>query len=119
MRTPRIAPRSAAAVAVTAAALIGLGAGTADAAGWPPLQEGAFLYSGTTGSGTVTRVDLGDLGSCHTPASPARSVQIVSGSASLELYSGAGCSGPTAWRTGSLAQGDLPWAMLSYRVVAA
>ncbi|MFF4903202.1 hypothetical protein [Streptomyces sp. NPDC001068] len=110
--------RGVAAVAIAAAALTGLGAGTVNAADWPPLQEGAYLYSGTTGTGTVTVADLGDLGTCHILSVPARSVQIANGSASLELHSGPGCTGG-AWRSGSLARTDLPWAALSYRVVAA
>ncbi|MEE4546974.1 hypothetical protein V2S66_34045 [Streptomyces sp. V4-01] len=36
-----------------------------------------------------------------------------------ELHSGAGCAGDVPWRTGSLAQNDLPWHMLSHRVVGA
>lgn len=116
MFTPRAKLRSAGVSAIAAMALFSVGTSTADAAGWPPLQEGAFLYSGTTGSGTVTQVDLSDLGTCHTLTLPARSVQVVSGSASLELYPDAGCTG-ASWRTGSLAQNNLPWAMVSYRVV--
>jgi len=101
------------------ALVVGAGAGTAVAAGWPALQEGAYLYPGTTGTGTATEADLTDLGTCHTLSKPALSVQVVSGSASLELYPGAGCTGAVAWRSGSLAQTDLPWAALSYRVVTA
>ncbi|MFH8224704.1 hypothetical protein ACH4C2_36930 [Streptomyces sp. NPDC018057] len=119
MLMPKSKIAGAAAALAAAAALLGLGAGTAGAAGWPPLQDGAYLYSGPTGSGTVTKVDLGDPGTCHTLSKPAASVQVVSGSWSLELYSGAGCTGPHTYRTGSLAQGDLPWNMLSYRVVPA
>ncbi|MFE3906497.1 hypothetical protein ACFXPY_41215 [Streptomyces sp. NPDC059153] len=117
MFTPNARLRSAAAAATMAAALIGLGAGAANAAGWPPLQEGAYLYSGTTGTGTVTTVDLDDFGTCHTLSKAALSVQIASGSASLELYPGAGCAGAPPWRSGSLTQTDLPRATLSYRVV--
>ncbi|MFI5705336.1 hypothetical protein ACIA78_35505 [Streptomyces xanthochromogenes] len=111
--------RSARAAATLAAALAGLGAGTADAAGWPPLREGAFLYTGTHGTGTVSTVDLSDLGTCHTLSEPSRSVQVVNGSASLLLFSGAHCTGAYPWASGSLAQSDLPWAMLSYRVIPA
>ncbi|MCF3118343.1 hypothetical protein IPZ68_01260 [Streptomyces arenae] len=106
-------------VATMAAALIGLGAGTANAAGWPPLQEGAYLYSGTQGSGTVSTVDLGDFGTCHTLSTPARSLQIANGSASVVVYPAAGCTGATSWASGSLAQSDLPYAALSYRAVPA
>nr|BFD88037.1 hypothetical protein StreXyl84_74380 [Streptomyces sp. Xyl84] len=109
----------AAAALTAAAALLGLGAGTAGAAGWPPLQEGAYLYSGPTGTGTVTKADLTDPGTCHTLSKAAVSVQVASGSWALELFSGAGCTGSTPWRTGSLAQQNLPWNMLSYRVVPA
>ncbi|MFD9902679.1 hypothetical protein [Streptomyces sp. NPDC059063] len=119
MFTPRSKLRSAAAAATVAAALIGIGAGTANAADWPPLREGAYLYSGTHGTGTVSKVDLGDFGTCHTLATPARSVQVVSGSASVVLYPKADCGGASSWATGSLAQSDLPWAALSYRVVPA
>ncbi|MER7844269.1 hypothetical protein ABTZ03_10035 [Kitasatospora sp. NPDC096077] len=105
--------------ATLVAAVLGLGAGSAQAAGWPPLQPGAHLYSGTGGSGAATAVDLADLGTCHTLAAPARSVQVVSGSASVVLYPGAGCTGAVPWATGSLAQSDLPWPVLSYRVVPA
>ncbi|WP_225891027.1 hypothetical protein [Streptomyces dioscori] len=101
------------------AAMAGLGAGTASAAGWPPLQTGGHLYTGPTGTGEMVTVDLDDLGTCHTLAQAARSVQVVSGSASLELFPGADCTGATSWRTGSLAQSDLPRAMSSYRVVVA
>ncbi|THA76052.1 hypothetical protein E6R60_14925 [Streptomyces sp. A0642] len=118
MSTPRAKSRSAAAVASMAVVLIGLGGGAANAAGWPPLQEGAHLYSGLTGTGTVTEVDLNDLGTCHTLSPSVRSVQIANGSASLELFSGSGCTG-WAWRSGSLTQTNLPQAALSYRVVPA
>ncbi len=103
------------AAAAMAAALTAFGAGTASAAGWPALSEGAYLYSGANGTGTVTEVDLDDLGTCHDLAQPARSLQIVSGSASVVLYSGAGCAGQ-AWASGSLAQSNLPFPELSYRV---
>ncbi|MFB8166820.1 hypothetical protein ACFC60_02575 [Kitasatospora purpeofusca] len=105
--------------AVAAAALATVGTGAAHAAGWPPLQDGGYLYSGTTGTGTVTVVDLSDLGTCHTLAAPARSVQVASGSASVLVYPGAGCTGGHPWATGSLAQSDLPAAARSYRVVPA
>ncbi|MFF2328664.1 MULTISPECIES: hypothetical protein [unclassified Streptomyces] len=114
--TPRTKLRSSAA-ATMAAALIGLGAGAANADGWPPLQEGAYLYSGTTGTGTVTNVDLGDFGTCHTLSQPARSIQIATGSASVKLYSGANCTGTYPWLSGTLTQTNLPSAMLSYQVV--
>jgi hypothetical protein len=119
MFTPRASLRRSAAAATMGAALIGLAGGSAHATGWPVLQQGAYLYSGTGGSGAVTAVDLSDFGTCHTLSTAARSVQVVSGSASVVLYSGAGCTGATPWATGSLAQSDLPWAMLSYRVVPA
>lgn len=111
--------RSTAAAAAMAAALTGLGAGAANAAGWPPLQEGAYLYSGTTGTGSVTKVDLGDLGTCHTLSQAAQSIQIANGSAAVELYPSADCGGTTAWRSSTLTQTDLPRPMLSYRVVPA
>ncbi|MFF5442123.1 hypothetical protein [Streptomyces achromogenes] len=101
-----------------AAALIGLGAGTAGAAGWPPLQEGGYLYAGSNGTGTVTVVDLDDFGTCHTPAKASLSIQIVAGSSSVVVYSGTGCTG-ASWASGSLTQSNLPWAALSYRVVSA
>ncbi|MFF4354842.1 hypothetical protein [Streptomyces sp. NPDC001530] len=66
-----------------------------------------------TGTGTATEADLGDLGTCHTLSASALSVQVVTGSASLELYPGADCTGAVPWRSGSLAQTDLPWAALS------
>ncbi|MFJ3672466.1 hypothetical protein ACIPSE_39015 [Streptomyces sp. NPDC090106] len=119
MFTPRAKLRTAVATTAMAAALTGLGAGAANAAGWPALQAGAYLYSGTTGTGSVTTVDLGDLGTCHTLPTAAKSIQIADGAASVELYSGAGCTGATPWRSGTLTQTDLPWAMLSYRVVPA
>lgn len=111
--------RGSVAGATLLAALAGLGAGPANAAGWPPLQPGAHLYTGTGGGGAVTTVDLGDLGTCHTLSAPARSVQVVSGSASVVLYPGADCAGAYPWATGSLAQSDLPWPVRSYRVVPA
>ncbi|GGZ21154.1 hypothetical protein CP967_01900 [Streptomyces nitrosporeus] len=119
MFTARTGLRIATGVTTMTVAFVGLGAGAASAAGWPPLQEGAYLYAGPTGEGAVTEADLGDLGTCHTLAVPARSVQIAAGSVSLELYSGTDCAAATPWRTGSLARTDLPWAMLSYRVVPA
>ncbi|WP_234338295.1 hypothetical protein [Streptomyces sp. NRRL F-5727] len=109
-------PTLCTAAAALAVALTAFGAGTASATGWPPLTEGAYLYSGTGGTGIVTNVDLHDFGTCHDLAQPARSLQIVNGSASVVLYSGAGCTGQ-AWASGSLAQSDLPFAELSYRVV--
>lgn len=113
----RARKRGAVAAAVMTAALIGIGTGTAHAAGWPPLQPGGHLYGGTNGTGAVTEADLGDFGTCHTLADPVSSVQIVSGSASLVLYPQAGCGGSWAWASGSLAQGNLPGQALSYRVV--
>lgn len=119
MFTPRPKLRTAAAVATLAVALTGLGAGSASATGWPPLQEGAFLYSGTHGTGAVTAVGLDGPGTCRTLGGPVRSVQIVSGSASLVPYPGADCTGTHPWASGSLAQSDLPQPALSYRVVRA
>ncbi|MFD8565692.1 hypothetical protein [Streptomyces sp. NPDC059639] len=120
MLTPTTKLRGAAAAGALAVSLIGLGAGSAQAAaGWPPLQEGAYLYSQGTGSGEVTAVDLGDVGTCHTLAAPVRSIQIASGSASVTLYPEAGCGGAHAWASGSLTQSNLPFAALSYRVVPA
>ncbi|MCW8383850.1 hypothetical protein [Streptomyces justiciae] len=83
------------------------------------LREGGYLYSGASGTGTTTEVDLGDLGTCRTLPTSALSVQVASGSAALELYPGASCTGAATWRSGSLAQTDLPWAAWSYRVVRA
>ncbi|MGW2051708.1 hypothetical protein ACWCPF_42245 [Streptomyces sp. NPDC001858] len=117
MFAPKARLRSAAAAATMAAALIGLSAGAANAAGWPPLKWGAYLYSGTTATGTVTTVDEDDFGTCHTLSEAALSVQVVSTTASLELYPTAGCTSTLTWRSGSLIQSDLPWPMLSYRVV--
>ncbi|WP_030684623.1 hypothetical protein [Streptomyces sp. NRRL B-1347] len=119
MFTSRTKLRTTAAAACVTVALIGLGAGAANAADWPPLKEGAYLYSGAHGTGTVSPVDLDDLGTCHSLSTPSRSVQVVSGSASVVLYPGTGCTGTSAWATGSLAQSDLPWAARSYRVVPA
>ncbi|MET7694670.1 hypothetical protein ABZT06_43290 [Streptomyces sp. NPDC005483] len=119
MLASRTRLRGAAAATAFAAALIGVGAQSAAAADWPALREGAYLYSGPTGTGTVTEVDLHDLGTCHTLSAPARSLQIVSGSTALKLYSGADCTGALAWRSSSLTQTNLPWAMLSYQVVTA
>lgn len=118
MFTPGAKLRSAAAAAAMAAALIGLGAGAAMAVGWPPLQQGSYLYAGSNGTGTVTTVDLDDLGTCHTPSKASLSIQIASGSRSVVRYSGTGCPG-ASWASGSPAQSDLPWAALSYRVVPA
>ncbi|MFH8625872.1 hypothetical protein ACH4A8_28965 [Streptomyces vietnamensis] len=117
MFTPTTKLRRAAAAAVMSAAVVGLGAGAANAAGWPPLQEGAYLYSGPNGSGAVTEVDLRDVGTCHNLAEPAASIQIASGSTSVVLYSGSGCTATWPWASGTLAQTNLPWAMQSYRVV--
>ncbi|MEW2288508.1 hypothetical protein [Streptomyces sp. NPDC047841] len=119
MFSPKARVRSAAVAAAVTAALIGFNTGAAHAAGWPPLQEGAYLYSGPDGTGTVTTVDLNDIGTCHTLSKPALSTQVVSGSAAVLLYSGPDCTARYPWGTGSLAQQNLPWAMLSYRVVSA
>ncbi|CAL9339564.1 hypothetical protein SUDANB178_00237 [Streptomyces sp. enrichment culture] len=118
MFLPRTKIRSAAVAASMAATLIGLGAGAAGAAGWPPFQEGGYLYAGSNGTGTVTTVDLDDFGTCHTPSEPSLSIQVVSGSSSVVVYSGTSCTG-YSWGSGSLAQSNLPWAALSYRVVPA
>ncbi|MEV0440480.1 hypothetical protein AB0I84_32160 [Streptomyces spectabilis] len=119
MASPRAQFPRAVAAAVAAAALIGLASGTANAAQWPPLREGAYLYSGTHGTGKEVRVDLDDVGTCHALSAPPRSLQIASGSASLVLYPGADCADASSWASGSLAQTDLPWAARSYRVVPA
>lgn len=111
--------RAAAGVAVMAAALTGLTSGTAHASDWPPLKEGAYLYSGPHGTGTVTVVDLNDLGTCHTLSQPAASVQVASGFGAVELYNDAHCNSKTPWATSSLSQTNLPWAMLSYRAIKA
>jgi len=101
-----------------ASALIGLGAGAANAADWPTLKEGAYLYSDTNGTGTVTKVDLNDLNTCHTLSQPVRSIQIVNAAATVVLYTGAGCTG-SPWASGTLAQSNLSVARLSYQVVGA
>ncbi|MFF2955088.1 hypothetical protein ACFVVU_27525 [Kitasatospora sp. NPDC057965] len=119
MLIPRATLRTTAAAAAMTAALVGLGAGSANAAGWPPLQEGGYLYTGANGTGAVTTVDLGDLGTCHTLATPVRSVQVVNGAASVVLYTGAGCTGAYPLATGSLARSNLLNPALSYRVVPA
>ncbi|MFJ7497317.1 hypothetical protein ACIQZB_40595 [Streptomyces sp. NPDC097727] len=107
---------SATTVVLTAAgALLCLGAGTATAADWPDLIPGAYLYAGPNGTGTVTTVDTGDYGTCHTLSEPAVSEQVASGSAALELFRGADCTGQS-WATSSLSQANLPWSALSYRV---
>ncbi len=119
LATLRTTLRGTLAAAAAAGTLATVGTGAAHAAGWPPLHDGGYLYSGTTGTGAVTAVDLSDLGTCHTLATPARSVQVVSGSASVLLHPGADCTGAHPWATGSLAQSDLPTAARSYRVVPA
>ncbi|MFD4661500.1 hypothetical protein ACFWP2_38490 [Kitasatospora sp. NPDC058444] len=120
MFTPQARLRRAAVTTAMTAALIALGAGAAGAAaGWPPLEPGAHLYSATDGRGAVTTVDLADLGTCHTLPTPARSIQVASGSASVVLYPGAGCTGANPWASGSLAQSNLPLTAQSYRVVPA
>ncbi|MFG3283420.1 hypothetical protein [Streptomyces sp. NPDC048111] len=111
--------RRAAAAATVAAALTVLGTAGAHADGWPPLQDGARLYTGTHGTGTATSLDLSEFGTCHTLAVPAGSVQVVSGSASVVLYAATDCTGAYPWATGSLAQSDTPWTMRSYRIVPA
>ncbi len=119
MVTLRTTLRSTAAAAALVAGLATVGSGAAHAVGWPPLHEGGYLYVGAHGTGAVTTVDLTDFGTCHTLAAPVRSVQIASGSASVVLHTGTGCTGAHPWATGSLAQADLPTAALSYRVVPA
>ncbi|MGW1176376.1 hypothetical protein ACWD4P_21995 [Kitasatospora sp. NPDC002543] len=119
MFTPKAGLRGAAVTAAMTAALITLGAGAADAAGWPPLEPGARLYPAVDGRGPATVVDLADLGTCHTLSTPARSVQVANGAASVVLYPGAGCTGDHPWASGSLAQSNLPLPALSYRVVPA
>ncbi|MFJ5035563.1 hypothetical protein ACIQB5_47945 [Streptomyces sp. NPDC088560] len=102
-----------------AAALIGLTSGAASASGWPPLKEGAYLYSGPNGTGTVTVVDLTDRGTCHALSQAAVSAQVASGFGAVELYDGANCDSKVSWATSSLSQTNLPWAMLSYRAISA
>ncbi|WP_316520043.1 hypothetical protein [Kitasatospora brasiliensis] len=119
MSTPKANIRRAATTAALAAALIGLGAGAADAAGWPPLQPGARLYSAADGQGSATNVDLNDYGTCHTLSTPVRSMQIVNGSASVELFPSGDCVSDYWWASGSLGQSNLPFGALSYRVVKA
>jgi hypothetical protein len=85
---------------------------SATAADWPTLQEDAYLYSGTHGTGTLTKVDLNGLGTCHALSQPVRSMQIANGSASVVPYSGAGCTrSPRA--SGTLAQNNLSVAGLT------
>jgi hypothetical protein len=113
--------RAFASAAVAGAFALSLGAlaPPANASDWPPLQSGAYLYSGSNGSGTVTTVDLEDVGNCHTMSQAAVSVQIANGSMALELHAVANCASGTPWRTGTLSQQNLPQGMLSYRVVPA
>ncbi|MQY11263.1 hypothetical protein SRB5_13780 [Streptomyces sp. RB5] len=111
-----------AAAATMAAALIGLGAGTANAAPkpleWPPVQPGAYLYTGVMGSGTVTQVDLDDVGTCHTLDTPVLSSQIVSDPEMLNIWNGPDCTGSQMFNSaGKPTNMSFQYAMWSYRVV--
>ncbi|MFF0304389.1 hypothetical protein ACFYTV_27220 [Streptomyces sp. NPDC004562] len=115
MSSPEAKFRTATVVATAAAALIGLGAGTASASDWPPLKWGGYLYTGHHNSGTETVVDLTDFGTCHTLAQPVSSLAIVSETSSITTYSGADCTG-YGFRSGGLAQFDFGLPQASYRV---
>ncbi|MFF8381530.1 hypothetical protein ACF07V_36075 [Streptomyces sp. NPDC015661] len=64
----------------------------------------------------MTNPGLDDVGTCHDLTQPARSLQIIKGSAAVVLYSGADCTGQVG-AGGSLAQSNLPFADLRCRVV--
>ncbi|KOV92008.1 MULTISPECIES: hypothetical protein [unclassified Streptomyces] len=115
MFSPKAKLRTAAVVATAAAALTGLGAGTASASDWPPLKWGGYLYTGFHNSGTETVLDLTDFGTCHNLSEPANSEIIVSETASLTTYSGTDCTG-YGFRSGGLSQTDYLLPALSYRV---
>ncbi|MEU6601332.1 hypothetical protein [Streptomyces flaveolus] len=116
MFSPKAKLRTAAVVATAAAALIGVGAGTASASDWPPLKWGGYLYTGYHNSGTETVVDLTDFGTCHNLSKPVNSLLIVSETSSITTYSGTDCTG-YAFKSGGLAQSDFGLPQLSYRVV--
>ncbi|WP_449346589.1 hypothetical protein, partial [Streptomyces xanthochromogenes] len=110
--------RSAMAAATLAAALAGLGGDggrgrLASAAGGR-----LSLHGHPRHRHQVPTVDLSDLGTCHTLSEPCRAVQVVNGSASLLLFSGAQLHRrATRGPADPSLQSDLPWAMLSYRVI--
>jgi hypothetical protein len=75
--------------------------------------ENAAFFSGTNLSGTKTAVDLAS-GECVDIA-PVRSGINIS-SADVDVFYSAGCTGDSYYVLGSLHQGNLPFAAVSYRV---
>lgn len=121
MKTNRRWTRGAA-VALAAVALGCAGAGQAQAAA--PLGSVTF-YTGAHQSGTALAVDLGKVGECQELTTPARSFFAASNQA-VDVFFNADCrtgkpgaTGDLYYRTGTLGQGDFPYAAVSYRVRAA
>ncbi|MYW62528.1 hypothetical protein GTY65_00300 [Streptomyces sp. SID8379] len=107
-----------AALAAAAAALCAAGTAQAHAAA----PGGVTFYTGSNQSGTAVTADLSKDGLCRELPAPARSFLAVSDKDvdvffNSECRSGApGQEGDLYYRTGTLGQGNFPYAAVSYRV---
>ncbi|GAA2679157.1 hypothetical protein [Streptomyces lunalinharesii] len=105
-------------VAAVAAALCLAGAGQAQAA---PLGSVTF-YTGTDRTGTAVQLDLDKVGVCQELTTPARSFYAASNQAvdvffNQDCVTGApGQASDLYFRTGTLGQGNFPYAAVSYRI---
>lgn len=116
--THRFVKLSAGAATAAATALLLAGAGQANAADLP----GVTFYTGAGQTGTAYSADLTPDGSCHELPTAALSFSAVSDT-DVDVFFNADCatgapgtSGDLYYRTGTLGQGDFPYAAVSYRV---
>ncbi|WP_428957129.1 hypothetical protein [Streptomyces sp. cg35] len=108
-------------IAAIAAAVAALGAvGTAQAHAAAP--GGVTFYTGSNRTGTAVAADLGQDGVCRELSAPARSFFAVSDK-DVDVFFNADCrpgapgqEGDLFYRTGTLGQGNFPYAAVSYRV---
>lgn len=117
MRFPRL--RWTLPPATAAAALLTLVTGPQAAADTFPYGH---LYTGPARSGIVMGIDYSDPGVCRTLPAAARSYDVLA-EHDVDLFFNPGCrtgapgeNGDLYYRVGTFNAGDLPWAVVSYRV---
>ncbi|WP_275461127.1 hypothetical protein [Streptomyces noursei] len=109
---------SRAVVAAAAATLCLAGAGQAQAAALGSVT----FYTGADRTGTAVQLDLAKVGVCQELTAPARSFYAASNQ-SVDVFFNKDCTtgapgqaGDLYFRTGTLGQGNFPYAAVSYRI---